>query len=312
MPLQSKTNPALCFQFDAPGKWVLAGEHAVLVGQPAVLAPLSCVGVRLTYQPDDCPLRLSFAQGCVADLKHFLTYTMNLLGQNLACLRGSLSVSGDLPMGIGLGYSAALCTVVTRFCQHQGWLGSDGLTFAMQLESFFHGQSSGMDVCCVWGNQPILYAQGTGPIAFHSNWSPYFLISPLKVVSRTADCVAFVNDYRQRDPDNARQVDCQMGDAVRRMAAVMQGPVSREAHACLTQSFTDAADCFKSWGLSQNEAYRQRASELTRLGALACKPTGAGKGGCILSLWQGIIPQSVVRNGWIVSLADVPVFHPSD
>ena len=57
----------------------------------------------------------------------------------------------------------------------------------------------------------------------------------------------------------------------------------------LISAIEQAAHCFKEWNLITAQL-QQHINQLQRIGALAAKPTGAGQGGYVLSLWQNPPP----------------------
>jgi mevalonate kinase len=60
----------------------------------------------------------------------------------------------------------------------------------------------------------------------------------------------------------------------------------------LAESIKKAKSCFKRWGLAEGKI-AQHMQMLQKHGALAVKPTGAGDGGYVLSLWEDIPPKEL-------------------
>lgn len=59
----------------------------------------------------------------------------------------------------------------------------------------------------------------------------------------------------------------------------------------LASAINAAEHCFEEWELITTEL-KQHLDRLHQLGAIAVKPTGAGAGGYVLSLWKNNPPQS--------------------
>ena len=68
----------------------------------------------------------------------------------------------------------------------------------------------------------------------------------------------------------------------------------------LKQSMDIAEDCFKQWGLIEG-ALLDHIEHLKGLGALAVKPSGAGLGGFVVSLWDK--PPSSIKHLDFISLS---------
>src|SRR4051812_30825391 len=110
------------FQTRVPGKWVLAGEHAVLRGGTAVALPHPELGMKLNFQPDTSGLRNSNDgltvepdSAPIRDLIKELKDRFGDEGRNFPQIRGLLKIESMIPIGAGLGSSAALCVALTRW-----------------------------------------------------------------------------------------------------------------------------------------------------------------------------------------------------
>ena len=129
------------------GKWILAGEHAVLRGCPALVFTLLSKRFELFYSDDGGRLRATFSGEHGPELQplFWLVIERALALKNLARddVRGRLDVVSQLPIGAGLGASAALCVAVGRWFIAMGWARADELDeFARGLEDLFHGEST--------------------------------------------------------------------------------------------------------------------------------------------------------------------------
>ena len=108
-----------------------------------------------------------------------------------------LTIGGDLPMGYGLGSSAAVVVGIIRvaslFFQRSLPL-SDMLILAKQVEHLQHGQSSGIDPSACLHEGVILYrADPQSPITSRpiAPW-PAYLVNTGQPMSTTGECVAHV------------------------------------------------------------------------------------------------------------------------
>jgi mevalonate kinase len=284
------------FRTTVPGKWVLAGEHAVLRGATAIALPHPEFRLELVFEPgrgalDVEPaaarpvideLLLSVRDGWEADAGHE--------GRSFPGPEGRLRLHSTIPIGAGLGSSAALCVALSRWLADPlGIPPERRAEFARTLEHRFHGRSSGMDVAAVSAGEPISFVQDRGAERLRVRNLPRFTFHDTGLRTRTSECVYRVERFRERDPLAALRADESMGAASR---LAMEGLMSYdrgdrdEGLAKLAEAMRRGQECFLAWELLPGEAKRL-AEDLVRRGALAAKLTGAGGGGFVVALWPG-------------------------
>lgn len=130
-----------------PAKLLLFGEHILLLGAPALSVPVPAFGGwwdRRTPPavPDEQARRLRDFAGSqvLKDLRCIDT------GAFLSDLAAGLFFHSNIPQGYGLGSSGALCAAVYDRYVHDKTDDLAALKHLFgQMESFFHGQSSGID-----------------------------------------------------------------------------------------------------------------------------------------------------------------------
>jgi mevalonate kinase len=283
------------FETATYGKWILAGEHAVLRGCPALAFPLTSKSLRLQYRPGTQPLSVDFEGPSGADLK-LLFY--GVLENALARLhvneplKGHFRLENDLPVGAGLGASAALCGAVARWCEAQGWIDADDVyEFACRLEDLFHGESSGVDLAVSLSAQGIRFVRQGQRRTISPLWWPKLYLSYCGQRGMTSECVNKVKALFVGDEHLAQHLDEQMRHAVDVAERALASPRA-EGLPMLEEAFRLSRDCFRRWGLCQGDlgAHMDR---LEQAGARAVKPTGSGGGGYVLSLWDREPPPSL-------------------
>ncbi len=287
----------LCdFQTTTHGKWILAGEHAVIRGHGALVFPLLEKHLILDYrhiglQPDlgltlDAKIADRDAGEMRALLKHLLEYGMQLINQPYPELQGHLSISSTIPVGVGMGASAALCVALARWFVAQQWISDhEQYSIARELEHMFHGQSSGLDIAGVSSSNGIYFQQGhTEPLSL--TWSPQWRLSSCDQQGPTSDCIHKVQQLWLHDHAEASRLDEEMQHSVNQAKQALEAPNPQKKHQTdLATAIHQAQECFRHWGLI-TPALEQHMQTLYQQGALAVKPTGSGGGGYVISLWE--------------------------
>ncbi|HEX4923354.1 MAG TPA: hypothetical protein VFV50_04680 [Bdellovibrionales bacterium] len=277
------------FQTTVHGKFIVAGEHAVLRGSPALVFPVRSRQLSLKYMPSRRPLEIKSAQEGQVELiaMGLVEKALSLLEHSKSELQGELMFDNTIPVGSGLGASAALCVSVARLLEWKGWLNSEELyEFARELENIFHGESSGVDIAVAALDTPILFERGGRRQKFKPAWTPHWTLSHCGARGLTSDAIARVKQLIADEPERAAMLDAQMKASVLAACEALSAP---GGEALLAKALNEAGRCFRDWGLTQG-LLDQKMNELRERGALAVKPTGSGLGGYILSLWPGEPP----------------------
>ena len=287
------------FHVRVPGKWVLAGEHAVLRGFQAVALPHPEFSLELLFQPqvwsqpwatEDEFLKVvpESGAGLIQEMLKELRAKYIMEGREFPWPRGSLVLESSIPVGAGLGSSAALCVAFTRWIS--GPLGvpeSELFEFARKLEDRFHGRSSGMDVAATSVGQPIAFTMQGGARLLDTPRTPRFTFHDTGMRSRTNTCVAQVHAFREANPQLGGHLDQQMGQASECAIAGLCEYAEKPQSALqkLVQAMNLARECFHQWGLAP-PAVQSLEEKLLQEGARAVKLTGAGGGGFVVALWD--------------------------
>lgn len=282
------------FRTTTYGKWILAGEHAVLRGCPALAFPLRARRLELEYEPGGSSLEVIFEGAQGAELKLlFYGVLENALSRwgVREPLHGRFRLVNTLPVGAGMGASAALCGAVARWGQAQGWIG-EGEVYesACRLEDLFHGESSGVDVAVSLSAQGVRFVRHGERAPVRPLWWPRFYLSYSGQRGMTSDCVNKVKRLFETDRRLAEELDIQMRQAVEEAEAALLQP-EETGLPRLLEAVRRGGDCFSRWGLCHGDL-GEHLQQLEAMGAGATKPTGSGGGGYALSLWTHEPPDS--------------------
>jgi mevalonate kinase len=270
-------------------KWIFAGEHAVLRGAPAIVMPLKNLNLSLQCQDSDTALHIDF-HGPYAETLRIIFWgtlkeALEFLEQDFAKLTGKMDVTNHIPMGTGLGFSAALCVAIARWCAHHGWLTNDEIfMFARKLEDSFHSTSSGIDIAGVMHNDGVAFTKPCAIEPLTINWQPQLYLSYSDENCITAKCIHKVKHLWQNNQALGEKIDADMCSAANAIREALTNSEAKSFNA-LVNAINLACDCFQNWGLI-NSGLQAHLNQLRQAGAVAVKPCGAGDGGYVLSLWQ--------------------------
>ena len=264
----------------APGKLILLGEHAVVYGHRAVAAAVSlCTSVTLFDREGP--------SGLVSDAPPALRDDGRLaaaLAQMLPPEGVTVAIDTTLPIGCGMGSSAALAVALVRaLAAREGRsLGFEDLhARAFVMERAFHGNPSGIDHAVSALGGTLLYRRGTDAPALE----PLPLPSPLHLVvvdtgapGDTAAMVAGVRQRREADPAVAHAIDAIGAHVEASLDALRAGDL-----AAIGRAFSINHAWLQRLGVS-TPRLDVACALLESNGALGAKLAGAGGGGVCFGL----------------------------
>lgn len=284
------------FQCQAFGKWILAGEHAVLRGSPALVFPIRTRSLHLTYFQNEADLDVQLDGDHGVELK-LLVWTVlekacELRHIERAKLKGELVLESSLPVGAGMGASAALCVALVRWLGFLGFVPeSEYYEFSRQLENIFHGESSGVDIAVALSGQGLRFSRSGERALLEPKWKPHWYISYSGKRGITLDAVSKVKSLLAENPARGQELDARMSEAVL-LADQALHVNADDGLLQLAKAIDLAATCFDEWKLNEG-APAEHIQWLKDHGAIAVKPTGSGGGGYVLSLWKALPPENI-------------------
>ncbi|KAL7205181.1 hypothetical protein ACSBR2_018167 [Camellia fascicularis] len=349
----------------APGKIILAGEHAVVHGSTAVAASIDLYTYaslsfpthsdnddKLKLHLKDMALEFAWPVGRIKEALYKLSSQIpsspascspeamkliaalveeqNILEANTTLASGvsaflwlyisiqgykpaEVVITSELPLGSGLGSSAAFCVSVSAALLalsesvnldfgHQGWLmfGENELElvnkWAFEGEKIIHGKPSGIDnTVSTYGNM-IKFRSGE-LTCLKSNTPLKMLITNTKVGRNTKALVASVSERTVRHSNAMAAVFKAVDSISNEVATILQSPADDDI--AVTEKEDKLQELMEmNQGLLQcmgvSHASIETVIRTTLKYKLTTKLTGAGGGGCVLTLLPTLLSGTIV------------------
>ncbi|MFH0848743.1 MAG: mevalonate kinase [archaeon] len=286
----------------APGKVILAGEHFVVQGAPALVAALRLYSTVTAEERSDSWIEIeSTSLGHAARFKkgRFQTirggrpatsslkpsYVLSeMLRRNLKMFKRGITVhiESEIPVGVGLGSSAAIAvsTMAAISKLFHGRIEKERIRkLAYQSETMIHGTPSGIDQTVATYGGIISYMRGKNFTRIKPDQPLHLIIGNTKKTRSTGTMVAQVRRIMDQNAAFKQEI----------MKSALE--ISREAIRAVQ------AGNLKKLGqlMNMNHELLQMVGASTieldlltlaarHAGAFGAKMTGAGGGGCMVAL----------------------------
>lgn len=297
----------------APGKVILAGEHFVVHGAPAIALPVRAVHKEIELDarldPYDHALELRIVDPFPEHdtLRQML---VTLLERLVIPTTGEIriTVRSDLTPGAHLGSSAALAVALVRAVldfRSLEYPDDEVARLAFELERIVHKNPSGIDNTVIALDRPIWFVKGTTPEPIACALDATLLLADTGVASSTAEVVARVGDFRRNDAERFGRLLAEAKAVATRLRAALAAGDARGAGECLDHNHALLAEV----GTSSAELERLIAAARAA-GALGAKLTGGGGGGNAIALAirsSAAAVASALRAAGARSLIEVPL-----
>lgn len=262
--------------YSAPGKIILSGEHAVVYGKPAFV---TAVDLRLTVTVEEGEKGTKHQA-----VDHIEDLVINYLNKSKKVSKKAFSfeVSSDIPIGRGMGSSAAFCVATVAALLHfYSERQADKQiinSLAYQSEKFFHGMPSGVDVSASCFGGLIFYRKEFEflknisslnfkmPVSFQKN---LLLIDSGKPSEPTSDMVKMVGKRYNKMPKEMEHTLVQIEKITKRMVV----SIVKEDLNMFAEAIHDNENQLVDFGIVSKET-QKLLSTLSEYGV--GKVTGAG------------------------------------
>jgi mevalonate kinase len=281
-----------------PGKLILAGEHAVVYGEPAIAVPLHAVQATATakpgppgsgvviHAPDVAETLQIHATTLDADdpLYNALAYPIQLAlhALKLPLPDLTLTIQSTIPIASGLGSGAALATALiralTEALEHP--LSNDELNpLIYEVEKRHHGTPSGIDNTVIVYEEPVYFVRGE-PIRRFAITQPFsLLVADTGVSSPTRLAVADVRALHETRPGFAGSIFKRIGQLVCDARAAIESGTIEALGSLMNENHFLLRELDVSSGELDRLCDAARAA-----GAWGAKLSGGGRGGNMIAL----------------------------
>lgn len=271
------------------GKLIVFGEHAVVYGRPAVACSLP-TGARATLQRASRSRWLIEHPNGRIDADADILKAGNLLLEPFGLCADELDIRIEMsiPLGAGLGSSAAMAVAVARGAARLLDLNEADTEqrvsrAVVASESVFHGKASGIDQQAAMGSGFFTFHKSdSGPVAETLEVDAHrWVVARVAPSKSTAAMVQSVADRRERLPGLMES----LFDDFALLSELGAQALTEGAWDVVGELMNINQGLLNAIGVS-SPILEAACTAANRSGALGAKITGAGGGGCILALAQ--------------------------
>ena len=277
---------------EAHGKLILVGEHVVVYDKPAVAIPFPLrIKAIITEHEGEISIASSLYTGNLKGMPDKMLGLAKCIYESLeTCNQPKegihIEIESEIPMGRGLGSSAASATAIVRaiFNFFGKPLSKDELYILVELaEKHAHGKPSGIDMRTVANDEAIIFQKSKGAIGLISPKAFYMVVADTGEIGDTKIAVEHVKELKQQKPNEIDPIIDEIEDIVwKAKEAILTGD-SVLLGSLLFMNHTN----LKKLEVS-NPMLDHLVETAMKAGALGAKLTGSGMGGCMIALTKDL------------------------
>lgn len=288
---------------EAHSKLILAGEHAVVFGEPAIAIPFPLrIRAEIESSPGEAVFHSFLYTGEIAGmpeelngLKQCIEKSFQIVDRPLRDIK--IGVFSEIPLGRGLGSSAAAATALVRgiFSFFKEKLSQEMLFSLVSLsETYAHGKPSGIDMTAVASDNFIYFKRGQESVAFTPKRTLYMVVADSGEIGDTKVAVARVKEAYLLDKKNTQNTIEAIGEVVKRVhRSILNGDTDT-----LGYLFNENHKQLQTLGVSTSKL-DNLVEKARACGALGAKLTGGGLGGCMVALANSLEEAKDISKGLI-------------
>jgi len=283
---------------EAHGKIILIGEHSVVYNHPAIAIPFleGKIHVNL-YKSKKDEITSQYYKGSLDGIPDKLSPIKDLiiaLKKDVNNKSYCYEIKGNLPIGAGLGSSAAIGAAITKaiFKAANKPLNSETLfNWTQYFEKSAHTNPSGIDALCV-NNTNGWYFTKTNFEHLTFDLNAYLIIGNTMHKAPTKESVEHVKMLCEKSKDYQNSIE-----TLGQLTIKSKGAIINHNLKALGNYMNQAMEHLSYLELS-TEIIDDLTSSATDHGALGAKLTGGGMGGCVIALCDNLKTANKVKEAW--------------
>ena len=276
----------------APGKVILFGEHFVVYGIKAILCSIDkrVKVTSLTTDEDSIVIKSNLGNITIPRSKSLdeikspfmpFIYLSKTLLKKFGNKGGiEVTIDSSLPSGVGLGSSSACCVAAAASMSglFTKYSKEEILKFAIEAEKTIFKNTSGADstVCTFGGIMEYDKENGSKKIDSPSNF--HLVITNSRVPHSTNSVVKKVNHFKEKNESDFSTLCKEESELIKKVIPSLEKNDLRS----LGKIMTNNQEYLEQIGVSNAEL--RKMIEIANKTSYGSKITGAGLGGCIISL----------------------------
>lgn len=279
----------------AHAKVILIGEHSVVYNHPALSLPFKALQVNVIIKPSNKTSLVSeLYEGNLEDAPEILSpivHLIRLLQTHFNLAGCKINIDSNIPLGAGLGSSAALASAITKAFYHSVEVPLEDhklLEWINISETIAHGHPSGVDALTTSFDVAWVFTKGQPPVSLPLSLNAFLVIAQTQQQGSTKEAV-------QRVANKVSQEGLVTINELGKLTQQALDYIKDNQLELLGQTLTQAHEHLRHLGIS-TPTLDQCVYLSLKHHALGAKLTGGGLGGCMIALVKDIETANTIMN----------------